>query len=79
MEDAKALNAWIICSDIAVHQEQLNAYPNCAFFSAEDAEQLSTQLVSFLGKKPITPYDYSTEQNKHTLQLKALFHSISNE
>ncbi|RTL49091.1 MAG: glycosyltransferase [Sphingobacteriales bacterium] len=79
VEDAKALNAWIICSDIAVHQEQLNAYPNCAFFSAEDAEQLSTQLVSFLGKKPITPYDYSTEQNKHTLQLKALFHSISNE
>jgi glycosyltransferase involved in cell wall biosynthesis len=78
VEDAKALNIWVICSAIAVHKEQLEDYPNCSFFPAQDAYQLSIQMESFLGEPTISFYDYTIAQKRHTLKIKEVFDSICN-
>jgi glycosyltransferase involved in cell wall biosynthesis len=48
VEDAKAINHWIILSDIAVHQEQIKN--NVSFFNPKKAEELALQMQNHLEK-----------------------------
>lgn len=56
LEDGKALNKFIIASDIAVHREQLTS--NAVFFDAENARQLADLLVKKKSKK-LVPINYN--------------------
>lgn len=63
VEDAKALNQWIILSDIKVHKEQMNK--NVHFFNPKDAESLATLLEMHINQKFICEplkYQKSLEQ-----------------
>ena len=53
VEDAKAMNKQIICSDIAVHREQSdgNFSRNFTFFIANDAKKLCGILPNFVNEK----------------------------
>lgn len=57
VEDAKALNANIIVSNIGVHQEQLHNYPQKIFFDPHDPQQLADCMIAKFVKEP-----YSYEQ-----------------
>lgn len=50
VEDAKALNKFIILSDLAVHREQIDQ--NVHFFGAKDENQLSYVLATYSSKDP---------------------------
>ncbi len=60
VEDAKAMNQFVILSDIPVHREQMTN--NCAFFDPKNADALAELLVQYQSSKPpITRLNY--EQN----------------
>ncbi|GAC1419445.1 MAG: hypothetical protein NVS1B13_14790 [Flavisolibacter sp.] len=44
VEDAKAMNQWVLASDLAVHKEQLKT--NASFFSAKDDQTLANYLLT---------------------------------
>jgi glycosyltransferase involved in cell wall biosynthesis len=45
IEDAKLLNMKILCSDLQVHKEQLESYPNKTFFNPLDEKALSDLMI----------------------------------
>lgn len=49
VEEAKAMNKFIILSDIEIHKEQINN--NCLFFKKNSAEDLSDKIKLFLNSK----------------------------
>lgn len=50
VEDAKAINQYLIVSNLNVHQEQLDK--NAVFFEPSDADMLSKHITTVLQKKP---------------------------
>jgi glycosyltransferase involved in cell wall biosynthesis len=59
IEDAKAMSQHIVASDIAVHREQLEGYPNAAFFSPRDPEALAAVLERLAATPPTRlPFAY---------------------
>jgi glycosyltransferase involved in cell wall biosynthesis len=58
VEEAKALNKFIILSDLPVHREQINI--NVDFFNPHNAQQLADKIISQL-KQPaiVSPVNYS--------------------
>ena len=58
VEDAKALNKFIILSDLKVHKEQI--HDNAAFFSPHDTLALANLLQNYqLEQPPIIHHDYN--------------------
>ena len=67
VEDAKAMNQWLILSDIPVHREQNPA--NGWFFPPTDGKKLAEQLTQFYNQKPkAIPTDY--RQNRYMMGEK---------
>ena len=68
IEDCKALNHFVIASDLAVNQEQTNE--NCIFFDRYSAEALAQHLADFIQNAPSTKtigYEESIDQFKSDL------------
>ncbi|MES2679851.1 MAG: glycosyltransferase family 1 protein [Bacteroidota bacterium] len=58
IEDAKALNKFLLASDIAVNREQIKK--NVRFFKPDDSEQLAAQLAEiYEGKINVVATDYT--------------------
>ena len=57
IEDAKALNKFVIASDLPIHREQLTK--NCVFFDKEDHKELSELLFNYRDYSEILKEDYS--------------------
>lgn len=51
VEDTKAMNQYIILSDLSVHKEQIKT--NVSFFSPQNANELSELLQKYAAQKPI--------------------------
>ncbi len=63
VEDAKAMNKFIILSDIDVHKEQCKE--NVRFFEAKNENQLSNILSDFVNSKPVIKrLDYKKNQQQ---------------
>ena len=57
VEDAKAMDQWVIASDLPVHREQLNI--NANFFAANDSTVLKELMTAKLQeKRKLTPINY---------------------
>jgi glycosyltransferase involved in cell wall biosynthesis len=57
VEEAKAINQFVILSDIPVHREQMSQ--NVDFFDPSDAKWLADEMVKYLNNPPeIVPIDY---------------------
>ncbi len=70
VEDAKAMNQFIIASDIKVHQEQLQSYKNNVFFNPKNHIQLVDILENMPTKKlEIKAYDYQQNIKKFALDF----------
>jgi glycosyltransferase involved in cell wall biosynthesis len=65
VEDSKSIGARLIVSDIAVHQEQLEAYGGKWFFSPTDekqlAERISEAMQASAKQVPQARYEYSKD------------------
>ncbi len=72
IEDAKALNKFMIVSDIAVNREQIAI--NAWFFKPSDEEQLAKQILDVLAKQeqPL-PLDYTENIKASEASLIRLF------
>lgn len=57
IEDAKALNKFVLASDLPIHREQLTK--NCFFFDVEDHIELSELLFNYRDYPEISKDDYS--------------------
>lgn len=58
VEDTKAVNQFILLSDISVHREQIDK--NCSFFDPNSANELATLLLNSINALPkAEPIDYS--------------------
>lgn len=74
VEDAKAMNQFIILSDLPVHEEQADA--NCVFFERNSEEELATLIRQFaLSEPPIIKlnYDANIKEFSNTI-IKVLQH-----
>lgn len=69
VEDAKAMNQYVIASDIKVHREQLDN--NCSFFEAKDEVALS-ELLYRLNQES----DIVKQKNDYTLNVKRFAESF---
>lgn len=71
-EDAKALNQFILISDIPLHKEQIQQ--NCLFFNPEDEHDLAKKMLLMLqNKKTITSINYTALQKQFAEQFIQLF------
>jgi glycosyltransferase involved in cell wall biosynthesis len=60
IEDAKAMNKYVIASAIPVHKEQISR--NACFFDPENAAELAEELISAWKNKPlVSEYDYAED------------------
>ena len=60
IEDAKSMSQFVFASDIEIHREQLQTYPNAALFDPASPESLAEMIQNaLLEKPPIANYDYS--------------------
>ena len=72
IEDAKALNKFVIASNINVNQEQLKV--NALFFNPKNKTELITHLCNYFeNQKPDIATDYDAEINRSVSDLKKLF------
>lgn len=72
IEDAKALNTFMIVSDIAVNREQITQ--NAWFFRPSDEEQLAKQILEVSGKQEQPrPLDYTENIKASEASLIRLF------
>lgn len=72
IEDGKALNQYIIASNIKVNMEQIQE--NVSFFNAEDSNELSKILANFSINKPVIQIKEYSKNIEDSLQdLKAIF------
>lgn len=75
VEEAKALNQFLLVSDINVHREQINT--NCMFFAPDDYKLLSSHMYDLLLNKPqITRLDYSENIRQFGENFMGLVSSI---
>jgi len=72
VEDAKAVNKYILVSDIPLHREQINF--NCEFFDPKDDKDLAQKMIKVLDLNPqITPYDYVEKQKQVAKDFLRIF------
>jgi len=70
VEDAKALNVFLILSDISTHREQLHT--NCSFFNPQNVDELVSTILDFekAGDFPFENYKQSIDTfGKDFLQI----------
>jgi hypothetical protein len=68
IEDSKAMNQFVISSNIPVHQEQLNS--NAIFFHPEDAFELANIIKSVNQTRPaIIPNKYDENVKKYAVDF----------
>lgn len=75
VEDTKAMNQYIILSDIPVHREQINY--NCAFFNPHSAPELAQLIKSYLGSRPprqVLDYQENINEFSNSI-LKVISHA----
>jgi len=76
VEDAKALNQFIIVSNIAVHQEQIQE--NCSFFDPHNAIELAEKIEDILINKPeLVKKDYSENVKQFAKDFIGMFDAIN--
>lgn len=61
IEDAKALNKFIIASNLEVHKEQLTNYESCLFFNPYKSQELSNIITNHTILE-LYPYDYDSDR-----------------
>lgn len=72
IEDCKALNQFVIASDLSVNFEQIQE--NCIFFDRYSAEALAKHLDGFLKTSPvIKPIDYTMNIDQFKNDLISIF------
>jgi glycosyltransferase involved in cell wall biosynthesis len=72
VEDAKAIQKFIILSDIPVHREQIDT--NCLFFDPRDANGLAEHMLTVVEKKPAyIQYDHLDAVRKFGYSFLSLF------
>jgi len=72
VEDAKALNKFLLVSDIPIHREQITQ--DVLFFKPDDARELSEYINTvFQKEKKITETDYSKNIQKSGSDLQEIF------
>ena len=72
IEDGKALNQYVIASNIKVNMEQIQE--NVSFFNAEDSNELSKILANFSINKPVIQIKEYSKNIEDSLQdLKVIF------
>jgi glycosyltransferase involved in cell wall biosynthesis len=80
VEDAKALNKFILASDIPVHREQLEGYADRVFFDPRSGIDLSQKIIETgNGKRNYasTSYDYKNDISDYARNIvKLLNHRI---
>lgn len=65
IEESKQYNKYLIASDIAIHFEQMENYPNKIFFSKSDPLDLSEKIRTVL-TSGLNIQDYSYEKDIET-------------
>ncbi|KJS40915.1 MAG: hypothetical protein VR71_20705 [Roseovarius sp. BRH_c41] len=78
IEDAKAMQQFVVASDLPVHQEQLDA--NCRFFPRHNPEALAAIMLEFARTSPeITrDNDYADRRRQFGRDMLAAFQRFSN-
>ena len=71
IEDAKALNKYVIASNINVNVEQINK--DCTFFNPDDAEELANILTQFDIKRIDNDRKYDEDIRQFSEKLIKLF------
>jgi glycosyltransferase involved in cell wall biosynthesis len=75
IEDAKALNQYIIASSLRVHKEQLTK--NADFFDPSDYENLSGLLARHWQERPtVERVDYRRNQQEYGARLLGTFRAL---
>jgi len=70
VEDAKSQNACIVASEISVHKEQLENYPNALFFDPKDADSFVLAVKKLTeGKIERQPYCYGNDVEEYAKQV----------
>jgi glycosyltransferase involved in cell wall biosynthesis len=78
VEDAKALNQFIILSSLAVHKEQIEV--NAHFFDPDDFEGLATILENYSRQKPLVErMDYGVQIHEFALNFMKLVELVIND
>jgi glycosyltransferase involved in cell wall biosynthesis len=76
IEDAKALNKFIIASNIAVHKEQLTQ--NYYLFNPNDKDDIANEIIKFLKLKPqTTKLNYRKHVEKFGLDFMKIINSVN--
>jgi glycosyltransferase involved in cell wall biosynthesis len=76
IEDVKAMNQYVIASDINVHKEQLDS--NCAFFNPDDESGLAGLLENIMQSKAVlSSLDYSEKQKKFAKLFLEMIDSVN--
>jgi glycosyltransferase involved in cell wall biosynthesis len=71
VEDAKALNKFLIASDLPIHKEQVNE--NVLFFAPDDYLTLAKHLEKVNTNNNVVTFDYHKNIEQSKLKLKKLF------
>ncbi|WP_010262381.1 glycosyltransferase [Treponema primitia] len=68
VEDAKALNKYILVSDIPLHREQI--INNCSFFNPKDPDDLANKMLSCLcNMKDVVSHNYNSNIHKFAMEI----------
>jgi glycosyltransferase involved in cell wall biosynthesis len=70
VEDAKAMNQFILLSDIPLHREQINL--NCTFFDPKSPQSLAQTIMGTFDNTKIVDFDY----NKKVIEFAYKFISV---
>ena len=71
VEEAKALNQYILLSDIPLHREQINSA--CAFFKTDDENKLQELMLESFDRKDLISHHYQDKIDLFALDLKNIF------
>lgn len=71
VEEAKALDQYIILSDIPLHREQISI--GCDFFKTDDENQLHELMVKSFDRTSEISHHYTERLNSFALDLKNIF------
>ena len=76
IEEAKQYNKFVIASDIPIHLEQLENYPNKVYFSKEDPLNLAEKLKVIINSElNIQEYNYQTDIEQFSQKFLNIFNS----
>jgi len=73
VEDTKALNHFIILSDIPLHKEQISE--NCIFFNPNSPQELATAMIRCTEHLEIVPKDYRDDIKKFSNKFISIFNN----